>query len=110
MMFRKCVLTALLSATIIFLGLCDKANAYEHDVGVYPESGLRGYLITESVSYFKHGFRCTVVCYPNGKPYYIHYTFKSNYSGFYFTNSDGYTHQVHSHYTPVEYNVWRFVW
>lgn len=107
---RNYVWIMILSLTIIFLGNYNQALAYERDMGIYPESGLRGYLITESVSYFRQGFNCTVVCYPAGKPYYIHYTFKSNYSGFYFTNSDGYTHKVHSHYTPVEYNVWRFVW
>lgn len=109
-MLKKYLLFIFLSVTIIFLGSCSETKAYNHDVGIYPESGLRGYLVTDSLSYFKGGFHCTVVCYPNGKPYYIYYTFKSDYAGFYFTNSDGFTHQVHKYYTPVEYNVWRYAW
>lgn len=98
-------------AAIISLGNQNNfASAYNYDVGIYPESGLRGYLMTETLSYFSGGFSCRVVCYPSGRPYYINYTFRQNYSGFSFTNSDGYSDQVHSYYTPVEYNVWRYAW
>ena len=79
-------------------------------VGVYPESGLKAYLMTNTISRYRDGFSCTVVCYPSGKPYHIQYTFNQNYNGFYFTNSDGYSEQVHSYHTPVEYNVWKYVW
>ena len=79
-------------------------------VGIYPQSGLKAYLMTDTISRYRDGFSCTVVCYPSGKPYHINYNFNQNYDGFYFTNSDGYSEQVHSYHTPVEYNVWKYVW
>lgn len=100
----------LMTVIIFIFSQNNFASAYNHEVGIYPESGLRAYLMTETISYFSDGFTCTVVCYPSGKPYYIDYTFRQNHSGFYFTNSDGFSEQVHSYHTPVEYNVWRYAW
>lgn len=98
-------------SAIIFVNCQNNfAEAYNYDVGIYPESGLRGYLMTETISHFRDGFSCTVVCYPSNRPYYIDYTFRQNYSGFYFTNSDGYSSQVHSYNTPVEYRIWKYAW
>ena len=107
----KRFLSAVLFATIIFIvGQNNLAKAQDVYVGVYPESGLKAYLITETISRYRYGFNCTVVCYPSGSPYYIKYTFNQDYSGFNFKNSDGYGGQVHSYNTPVEYNIWRYVW
>ena len=88
----------------------NNSGSSEQDVGIYPATGLRAYLLTDSISRWRDGFSCTVVCYPSGRPYYINYTFNQTYDGFSFSNSDGYTSQVHSYNTPVEYNVWRYVW
>ena len=107
---RKIILIIFFILSLIFLSNQNQIEAYNYDVGIYPESGLRGYLMTETISYFNDGFHCTVVCYPSDNPYHINYTFRKNYGGFYFTNSDGYSAQVHSYYTPVEYNIWKYAW
>lgn len=87
-----------------------QGGGYEREIGVYPATGLTAYLLMDSISRYSDGFSCTVVCYPSGKPYYINYTFSESYDGFHFTNSDGYGGRVTSYDTPVEYNVWNYVW
>ena len=87
-----------------------KKNSAEREIGVYPATGLRAYLLTDTITRFSDGFSCTVVCYPSGNPYYISYTFTQRYNGVYFTNSDGYGEYINSFETPVEYNVWKYVW
>ena len=95
---------------LIFIG--NSAQAYNYDVGIYPEGAMRGYLMTETVRVDRYNgtFSCTVVVYPNGKPYYIDYYFWSSGGYFYFRNSDGYSEAVNSYRTPVEYNIYRYVW
>lgn len=85
-------------------------NTAEYEVGVYPATGLRAFLLTDTISRNPNGFSCTVVCYPSGKPYFITYTFNQGYDGVYFTNSDGYSEKVTLYNTPVEYGVWNYVW
>ena len=86
-------------------------EASNHYVGIYPESGLKAYLMTETiqVGYLGRDFRCSVVCYPSGRPYYIDYRFIVKYDGVYFVNSDGFVQKVGSHYTPVENNIVKYV-
>ena len=106
-MRRIFLLTALVVA--LTFAQSNSAEAYNYDCGIYPESGLRGYLMTESISRYTGGFRCTVVCYPSGRPYYIDYNFWLSNGSFYFQNSDGYTERV-SYNTPVESNVCGYVY
>lgn len=101
-------LGSLILATVFILSSGNFAEAYNYDVGVFPESGLRGYLMTETVQRYYGGFRCTVVCYPSGRPYYIDYKFWLSNGNFYFENSDGYSERV-SYSTPVESNVCKYV-
>lgn len=100
------LLTALLFALMI--GQSNSVEARNYYVGVFPESGLEGYLMTETVYRYYGGFRCTVVCYPSGRPYYIDYRFWLSNGSFYFENSDGYSERV-SYNTPVESNVCKYV-
>lgn len=99
---------SIIIAVIFLSGQNNAVGAYNYDVGVYPESGLRAYLMTETVSRYYGGFRCTVVCYPSRRPYYIDYEFWLSNGTFYFRNSDGYETRVSS-YTPVESKVCRYV-
>ena len=85
-------------------------EAANHYVGIYPESGLKAYLMTETIQIgtFGQDFRCSVVCYPSGRPYYIDYRFLIKYDGVYFVNSDGFVQKIGSH-TPVESNIVKYV-
>lgn len=96
----------LMMALVFGLMFCqsNSVEAYNRDVGVFPASGLRAYLMTETVNKYYGGFRCTVVCYPSGSPYYIDYRFWISNGSFYFENSDGFSDRV-SNYTPIELNV-----
>lgn len=107
---KKFLLILVVMFTLIFEG--NTAQAYNYDVGVYPEGAMRGYLMTETVKVDRQNktFSCTVVVYPNGRPYYIDYYFWMNGQYVYFRNSDGYSEQVTTAYTPVEYNICRYVW
>ena len=100
------VATFLMAALMIFRA--DFAEAYNYDCGVYPASGLRGYLMTETVKLRADGFDCTIVCYPDGRPYYIYYSFDTSYGERRFTNSDGYSSRL-SWRTPVEQNAYDHV-
>ena len=95
---------------LIFIG--NSAQAYNYDVGIYPEGAMRGYLMTETVRVDRShmSFSCTVVVYPNGNPYYIDYYFWASATAWWFRNSDGYSEKVDSYRTPVEYNICRYVW
>ena len=96
-------LAAIILTFALMLGQSN-AQAYNYDCGIFPASGLHGYLMTETISKYYGGFRCTVVCYPSGRPYYINYRFWLANGAYYFENSDGYSDRV-SGYTPVELNV-----
>ena len=47
-------------ATLIFV--TDSAQAYNYDVGIYPEGAMRGYLMTETVRVDRYNgtFSCTL--------------------------------------------------
>lgn len=107
---KKFCATFLIALAIIFCSQNNFAEAYNVNMGIYPESGLRGYLMTESIQIDRNSFHCTVVCYPNNRPYYIDYYFYQGGNGFYCRNSDGYTFQLSAYNTPVEFNVYRYVW
>ena len=97
---------------LVALTFFNFAEARNHYVGIYPSSGLKAYLMTETIKIGIIGtdFRCTVVCYPSqNKPYYVDYRFWSDYRGVYFVNSDGYVQQVDEYKTPVEANVVKYV-
>ncbi len=96
--------SAMILIFALMIGQNHSAQAYNYDCGVFPESGLRGYLMTETINKYYGGFTCTVVCYPSGRPYYINYRFWLSNGSYYFSNSDGYSDRV-SNYTPVELNV-----
>ena len=98
----------LLVMLVLILFQNSHVEAYNHYVGIYPESGLRAYLVTETVYRYYGGFNCMVVCYPNDRPYYIDYKFWLSDGRFYFKNSDGYSERV-SGYTPVESNICKYV-
>lgn len=100
---KKFVLISAIIFALMF-GQNNPVAAYNYDVGIYPESGLRGYLMTETIKKYYGGFRCTVVCYPSNRPYYIDYRFWLSNGSFYFENSDGYSERV-SNRTPVEQKV-----
>ena len=108
MVMKKFLFIVLMAIALTLTFQIHEVKAYNYDVGVYPESGLRAYLMTETVSRYNGGFRCTVVCYPSRRPYYIDYEFWLSNGTFYFRNSDGYETRVSS-YTPVESNVCRYV-
>jgi len=101
-----------LAVAIIFCSQINSAEAYDYDLGIFPESGLRGYLMTETVRMNPSNgtFSCTIVCYPSGRPYRINYDFWQGSNGFYFRNSDGYSEQLSAYRTPVEYNAYRYIW
>lgn len=110
---KKFFLGIILTCALIFSGSQNnQAEAYNYDVGIYSQSGLRGYLMTETIrtNYSNGSFSCTVVCYPSNRPYYINYQFYQGRNGFVFRNSDGYSAQLSAYYTPVEFNVYRYVW
>lgn len=100
---KKFCVGILLTVAVIFCSQI-QAEAYNVDMGIYPASGLRGYLMTETISIGNGNFNCTV-----GNPYYIDYYFYQGRGGFYFRNSDGYTVKLSRAETPVEYNVWEYV-
>ena len=100
---KKFFLATFLMA-VLMLCRADFAEAYNYDCGAYPATGLHGYLMTETIVMHDFGFRCTIVCYPDGNPYYIKY----NFWGDGFSNSDGYKSKL-SWRTPVEQNAYDHV-
>ena len=98
---------AAVTAALIFCR-ADFAEAYEQECGTYPVSGLRAYLITETLNVTPTTVDFTIVCYPSGKAYRIDYHFYYNNGVYWFRNSDGYSERI-SGRTPVEQNVFNYV-
>lgn len=109
---KKLIMAIILAIGIIIsqTAQMEKAEAYNYFVGVYPVTGLKGYLMTESVYRLNDGYRCTVVCYPSNRAYYIDYTFWIRNGSMYYSNSDGYSGRIRNGYDdPVEYNTYRAI-
>jgi hypothetical protein len=107
---KKFCATFLFAISLIFFSQNNFAEAFEVDMGIYPTSGLRAYLITETVQKYEDGFDCTIVYYHRDQPYYLDYYFYQEGNKFYFKSNANENPLELSERAPVEFRIYKYVW
>ena len=111
---KKIVLMIVWAALLIFAtAQTNQAEAADYYIGSFRVSGAKGYIMTESIQHTAETtYRATLkAVFPSGEVQIIYYSFDNGYERgrVTFRNSDGNSGNIDSYDTPVEYNMWRYI-
>lgn len=113
-MFKKIMTMIILAACLVIVGgQNNQVEAADYYIGSFRVSGAKGYIMTESIQHTAEtAYRATLkAVFPSGEVQIIYYSFDNGYERgrVTFRNSDGNSGNIDSYDTPVEYNMWRYI-
>lgn len=111
---KKSVLMIVWAALLIFAtAQTNQAEAADYYIGSFRVSGAKGYIVTESIQQTAETiYKATLkAVFPSGEVQIIYYTFDNgdDMGNVTFRNSDGNSGRVDQYNTPVEYNMWHYI-